>query len=340
MGTSFARVAQNEMSNFLLLAGLYAVAFLSVAMGALLSADTLAGEISSGTIQTIVTKPLRRSDVVLGKWLAFAGLLGLYLLLMSGGAVLSVYLQSGYLPRNLLAGLSLIYLEALLVMTISLACSSAMPALATGGMVFGLYGLAFIGGWIEQIGAIFHNQTAVQVGIVTSLLFPTEAIWRRAAFEMQSATGSGPANDTVCDSLRPKPVNGRLCSAVPADCPGSSSGSFNTGICSRVFPLHRDEGCQVSLLSGLDGRIALPHVSPLSADWYPCSETDVQSDRTTASSTGFDGWSWKPVAPPWWRKLALLGTHPGQHGGYPPCGNGGKAFPCNGDSPRSSSAGR
>jgi hypothetical protein len=55
------------MSNFLLLAGLYAVAFLSVAMGALLSADTLAGEISSGTIQTIVTKPLRRSDVVLGQ---------------------------------------------------------------------------------------------------------------------------------------------------------------------------------------------------------------------------------------------------------------------------------
>jgi ABC-type transport system involved in multi-copper enzyme maturation permease subunit len=189
-GTAFARVAQNEMSNFLLLAGLYAVAFLSVAMGALLSADTLAGEISSGTIQTIVTKPLRRSDVVLGKWLGFAGLLALYLLLMSGGTVLSVFLQSGYLPRNLLMGLSLIYLEALLVMTFSLACSSAMPALATGGTVFGLYGLAFIGGWIEQIGAVFNNQTAVQVGIATSLLFPTEAIWRRATFEMQSALGA------------------------------------------------------------------------------------------------------------------------------------------------------
>jgi Cu-processing system permease protein len=188
--TILSAVIQNEMSNFLLLAGLYAIAFLSVAMGALLSADTLAGEINSGTIQTIVTKPLRRSDVVLGKWLAFAGLLALYLLLMAGGAVLSVYLQSGYLPHNLLAGLSMIYLEAVLVMTFSLACSSAMPALATGGTVFGLYGLAFIGGWIEQIGAIFNNQTAVQVGIATSLLFPSEALWRRATFEMQSPFGS------------------------------------------------------------------------------------------------------------------------------------------------------
>jgi Cu-processing system permease protein len=184
-----AVAAKGELSNFLVLAGLYAVAFLSVAMGALLSADTLAGEISSGTIQTIVTKPLRRSDVVLGKWLGFAALLGLYLLLMSGGALLSVYLQSGYLPPNVLKGVALIYLEALLVMTFSLACSSALPALATGGAVFGLYGLAFIGGWIEQIGAIFRNQTAVQVGIATSLIFPTEALWRRAAFEMQTPLG-------------------------------------------------------------------------------------------------------------------------------------------------------
>lgn len=182
-----ARAMQNEMSSFMLNAGLYAVAFLSVAMGALLSADALAGEISSGTIQTVLTKPIRRSDVVLGKWLGFAGLLALYLLLMAGGAVLIVFLQSGYIPQNILTALLLMYLESLLVMTFALMCSSAMPGLATGGTVFGLYGLAFIGGWIEQIGAIFNNHTAVQVGIVTSLLFPTEAIWRRAAFEMQTS---------------------------------------------------------------------------------------------------------------------------------------------------------
>jgi ABC-type transport system involved in multi-copper enzyme maturation permease subunit len=184
--SALRNIAQKEGSNFLLLAGLYAVAFLSVAMGALLSADTLAGEINSGTIQTIVTKPLHRSDVVLGKWLGFAGLLGLYSLLMSGGTVLSVFIQSGYLAQNILIGVLLVYMEALLVMTVSLACSSAMPALATGGVVFGLYGLAFIGGWIEQIGSFFQNQTAIQVGIVTSLIIPTEALWRRATYEMQS----------------------------------------------------------------------------------------------------------------------------------------------------------
>jgi ABC-type transport system involved in multi-copper enzyme maturation permease subunit len=189
-GTAYQNIMQTEMSNFFLMAGLYAVTFLSVAMGALLGADTLAGEINSGSIQTIVTKPIRRSDVVFGKWLGFAGLLGLYALLMSGGVVLIVFFQSDYLPRNMLTGLSLIYLESLLVMTISLAGSSAMPALATGGMVFGLYGLAFLGGWIEQIGSLISNPAAVQIGIVTSLVVPTEALWRRAAYEMQSPLAS------------------------------------------------------------------------------------------------------------------------------------------------------
>ncbi|HUH97278.1 MAG TPA: ABC transporter permease subunit [Anaerolineales bacterium] len=179
-------VANVEGANTLLLLGLYAATFLSIAMAALLAADTLSGEISSGTIQTIVTKPIRRMEIVLGKWLGFAFLLGLYLALMGGGTLLSVFLQAGYLPDHVLAGLSLIYFEALLIMTISMACSSAFSALATGGIVFGLYGLAFIGGWIEQFGAILQNPTAIKVGIIASLIIPSEALWRRAAFEMQT----------------------------------------------------------------------------------------------------------------------------------------------------------
>jgi len=175
-----------EMQNFFLMAGLYAITFLSIAMAALLGADTLAGEINSGTIQTIVSKPIRRADVILGKWLGFAGLLGLYLLFMAGGVVLSMFIQSSYVADNLLNGLGLIYLETLLIMTITLMCSASFPALATGGIVFGMYGLAFIGGWIEQIGAIFQNPTAVKVGIITSLIIPSESLWRRAAFEMQT----------------------------------------------------------------------------------------------------------------------------------------------------------
>jgi ABC-type transport system involved in multi-copper enzyme maturation permease subunit len=179
-------LARNEVYNFIEMAGLYAVTFLSVAMGALLSADTLAGEINSGAIQTIVTKPVRRAEIVLGKWLGFAVLLVLYLLLMAGGVVTSVKVQSGYAPPNFVQGVGLIYLESLLIMSVTLLCSSRISTLATGGVVFGLYGLAFIGGWVEQIGSFMNNHTAINVGIISSLIIPCEALWKRAAFEMQS----------------------------------------------------------------------------------------------------------------------------------------------------------
>ena len=181
-----ADIMMAESTNTFMMMGLYAATFLSIAMAALLGADTLAGEINSGTIQTIATKPIRRADVVLGKWLGFAGLLGLYVLLLCGGVVVSTVIQSGHTPQNLLTGLGLIYMESILVMTITLMLSAAFPALATGGVVFGLYGLAFIGGWVEQIGAIFQNDTAIKVGIITSLIIPSESLWRRAAFEMQT----------------------------------------------------------------------------------------------------------------------------------------------------------
>ena len=195
-----------EMQNWFLMAGLYAITFLSIAMAALLGADTLAGEINSGTIQTIASKPIRRADVILGKWLGFAGLLGLYLLFMAGGVVSSMLIQSGYVADNLLNGLGLIYLESLVIMTVTLMCSASFPALATGGIVFGLYGLAFIGGWIERIGAAFQNATAVNIGILTSLIIPSESLWSRAAFEMQTPLAGVLGVSPFASSSVPSPL--------------------------------------------------------------------------------------------------------------------------------------
>jgi Cu-processing system permease protein len=182
-------VIRKQFYTFLIIAGLYAVNFLGAIMGAILSADTLAGEIASGTVQALAAKPVRRVEIVLGKWLGFAGLLGLYLLLMAGGVVVISYGLTGFSLPNLVSGVALIYFGALLVMTLTLACSSRLSTLATGGVVFGLYGIGFIGGWVEQFGAFLQNQTAVNVGIISSLIIPSEAIWRRAAFEMTPPLG-------------------------------------------------------------------------------------------------------------------------------------------------------
>ena len=195
----------NQIRNFLFMAGMYVVNFLTVAMAVLTSVDTLSGEIASGTIHTLVSKPLRRWEIVLGKWLGFVGMLSLYLLLMAGGTILLVFLISGYTAPNLWRGMSLLWLNAILLLGVSLAGGAVLSTLANGVLVFGMFGIAFVGGWIEQIGSFIQNQTAVNVGIVSSLLIPSEALWKRAAFEMQSplvsALGFSPFTASSMPSL-------------------------------------------------------------------------------------------------------------------------------------------
>lgn len=176
----------NQIRNFLFMAGLYVVNFLTVMMAVLTSVDTLSGEIASGTIHTLVSKPVQRWEIVFGKWLGFVGMLSLYLLLMAGGTIALVYIISGYIAPNVLRGLGLLWMNAVLLLGVSLAGGATLSTLANGVLVFGLYGIAFVGGWIEQIGSLLQNQTAVNVGIISSLIIPSEALWKRAAFEMQS----------------------------------------------------------------------------------------------------------------------------------------------------------
>ncbi len=178
---------RNQAYNVLFLAGLYVVNFLCIAISALITADSLAGEIQSGTIQAIITKPIRRSEVVLGKWLGHAALLLLYLLLLGGGVVFVVWLMTRFTAHNWLAGLALVYFNCLIVMTLTLAFSSTLSTMATGGAVFGAYGLAFIGGWVERIGTFLNNQTAAELGILSSLIMPSDAIWSKAGGLMSSS---------------------------------------------------------------------------------------------------------------------------------------------------------
>jgi Cu-processing system permease protein len=180
------QLAFNEIHNFFLMVGLYAVNFLTIAMAVLTSVDTIAGEISTGTMQTLVTKPAHRWQVLMGKWIGFALMITLYLIMMAGGTLGIIYGITGYTAPNILQGILLIWASAILFLSISFFGGTFLSTLANGVLAFGLFGVAFLGGWIEQIGSFLRNQTAVNIGIISSLIIPSEALWKRAAHLMQS----------------------------------------------------------------------------------------------------------------------------------------------------------
>jgi len=180
-------IIQNQAYNFLMMAGLYVVNFLTVMMSVLTSVDAISGEIGSGTIQTLLSKPVRRWEVLLGKWLGFEIMLTLYLLLMAGGVLAIGRLIGGYSPSGVLVALVLMWLNTVILLSVTFVGGTLFSTLANGVLAFGLYGIAFLGSWIEQFGTFFNNQVAMNIGILCSLVIPSEAVWRRAANEMQSA---------------------------------------------------------------------------------------------------------------------------------------------------------
>ena len=170
----------------MLMAGLYAVDLLAVVMAVLTSVDTLSGEIESGTIQALATKPVRRWELFIGKWLGFTAMLAAYILLIMGGITAVTFAISGVLLRHFAQGFALIWLETVVLLTVTLFFGASFSTLTNGVLTLGLHGLAFVGGWVEQAGALTNTPKAVAVGVVASLLMPSESLWRRAAFEMQS----------------------------------------------------------------------------------------------------------------------------------------------------------
>lgn len=180
-------VERRTMITFFTLAGLYAVNFLTIMTAVLLPVDTLSGEIGSGVMQTLASKPIRRSSIVLGKWLAHVAIVWGYLLLLAGGVLVVARVIGHMTPPDVAHGVPLLMLEAMVLTTLSIAGGTRFSTVTNGVLVFGLYGLAFIGSWVEQIGAHTNNDAARSVGTVASLIMPSESMWQLAAHHMQPA---------------------------------------------------------------------------------------------------------------------------------------------------------
>ena len=147
--------------------------------------DAVSGEIGSHTIQSLVTKPLRRWQVIAGKWLGYVAMLLLFTAALCVGVLLESRFIAGYVPPNPVPGVLLILVQVAVLVSLSLLCGVYASTLANGVILFMLYGLAFIGSWVEQIGTFFQSSATSDIGVISSLLLPVEALWRLAAYLMQ-----------------------------------------------------------------------------------------------------------------------------------------------------------
>lgn len=181
-GRSF--VERQATITMIMLVGFMAANFLAVMFAILLPVDTLSGEIDSGVMQTLASKPIDRSWIVVGKWAGHLVLALAYLLLIAAGILIAVRMVAGFVPAGVWRALPLLMLEVAVSLTVSVAGGARLSTVTNGITSLGIYGVAFVAGFVEQIGSMTGIASLKTIGVVVSLISPADSMWRLAAHHL------------------------------------------------------------------------------------------------------------------------------------------------------------
>ncbi len=152
---------------------------------AFITAPAISSEVENGLLLSILPRPIRRSDLVLGKWLALTALVVIY-----GGFACAlefaiVRLATGYQPPHPLSAILFVVSEGVVILTLTLLGSTRLSAMTCGIIALILFGMAWMSGIAGALGSAFGNQAIENFGTVANLLLPTDGLWRGALYNME-----------------------------------------------------------------------------------------------------------------------------------------------------------
>lgn len=159
--------------------------FVLALAAAFLGALSTGSEIENGTLLAIIPRPIRRAEIILGKWLGNAVLLAGYAFAIGGLEFAAVRWATGYLPPAPAQTLALLVAQSLALLTLTMALSVRLSAIAAGFVTIVLFGVAWIAGIVGTFATVFHNEGIRSVTTAISLVIPSDGLWRAASYSMQ-----------------------------------------------------------------------------------------------------------------------------------------------------------
>lgn len=178
--------------------GLFAAYVMIALFAVLIFVASISDEIEDGILLAVLPRPIRRSRVILGKWIGLSLVVLVYASILFFGIVFIDQAQFGPVtggPASLFAAYGDFLLEGLLVATVTLLGSTLTATMTNGIVVSSAVLIAFLGGALQQLGALTNPAPAFNIiGWVTSLLIPTDALYRRALYQL---LGSHPYSSVI-----------------------------------------------------------------------------------------------------------------------------------------------
>jgi ABC-type transport system involved in multi-copper enzyme maturation permease subunit len=187
------------VSQVLILAA-FMFSFVLAMTGAFLAAPAIAGDLESGVALAVLARPVRRADLVVGRWIGLSIVIGLYAMAAGLLETAAVGAVSGYRPPDALAASIQLAGVGIVLLTLVLALSTRLPAIAAGAIAVVVFGLAWMLGILGGIGQVFGVPALEAAATIGRVLLPTDLLWRGTVFSLEPPAvilGSGIAGPAV-----------------------------------------------------------------------------------------------------------------------------------------------
>lgn len=159
--------------------------FVLAMTAAFVGGPAVGGDLESGVAWAILARPLRRADVLLGRWLGSALVVIGYAVLSGVLAIVVATFVSGYGPPDPLLAVAFLAGEALVLLTLTLALGSVLPSIAAGAIAVVAFGLGWMAGVMAGMAAALGVAGLGTAAEVSRWLLPTDGLWRGVIYGLE-----------------------------------------------------------------------------------------------------------------------------------------------------------
>lgn len=165
---------------------MFATLFLGAVFAVFLTFNTVRGDAESGSLQTLVVRPIGRPALLAGRFVGASILCGGYVFVMYLAAVLITGRLGGWWPHPLLLPGATLVGAVLIVAALSVLVSVFLTAIPSGIVVLMLYLAGLLGGLLGQIGDALSLSKLQTTGRYIAFVIPFEALYQQGLNSLTS----------------------------------------------------------------------------------------------------------------------------------------------------------
>ncbi|MDF2735505.1 MAG: hypothetical protein K0S97_2128 [Chloroflexota bacterium] len=159
--------------------------FVLAMTAAFVGAPAVGGDLESGVALAILARPLRRADLLLGRWLGSAVVVVLYAAASGLLAIAVAVVISGFGPPQPLVAVAFLAGEALVLLTLTLALGSVLPTIAAGAIAVVGFGLGWMAGVLGGVASALGVDALRSVAEFSRWVLPTDGLWRGVIYGLE-----------------------------------------------------------------------------------------------------------------------------------------------------------